>query len=189
MASRKTAWHGPVKDKLSIDELVEMFKLPAWDKVEEMNQDSIWENGDLAYKEALRDGDSESKAEKAREDAEGEAGLDIYKHWHDAVVSASESLFGEHYLDIVPASAKRKGVRPHEYKIVPTKGWDAALKQIIETINGVGMFHFSSAKEFLDSGPYATARIGVLTHLHHMKDYPRVYGGSSAQSLYERAWR
>jgi len=189
MATRKTAWHGPVKDKLNVDELATMFKLPTWDKIDEMNIDTIWENGDAAYKEALQDGESEKKAEESREKAEHAAGNEVYRTWHDAVMSAAENLFGKHHLELIAVPMKRKSVRPYEYRVQPKTSWDAALKQIIETINGVGMFHFSSAREFLDSGPYASARIGVLTHLHHIKDYPRVYGGTSAQHLYERAFR
>lgn len=189
MAARKAPWHGKVVDKLSVDQLAELFGLESFEKIDERNTDYVWEAGDSAYKHAIHEGESEKKAEKAREDAEGEAGVEIYTKWHDGVMAAAESLFGEHHLSLSPATAKRKGVRPFEYKVEPSKSWDAALKAIIETINGVGMFHFSSVREFLDSGPYSTPRIGVLTHLHHIASYPAVYGGTSAQRIFERSWR
>jgi len=178
----------PIQDKINIEELAKMFDLSSWDEIDERNRDNIWETGDYAYKNALSDGDSEEKAEKAREDAEGEAGHDLYKNWHDGVMAAADALFGEHGLELAPIKS-RGNDRPFEYRIAPTESWDAALKQIIETINGVGMFHFSSRREFLDSGPYATARIGVLRHVHHISSYPEVYGGTSAARYFEQGFR
>ena len=65
---------------------------------------------------------------------------------------------------------------------------DVLLEKIRETINGVGDFHFSSLREFLDSGPY-TARQAVLGHLRSIRSYPAVYGGSGAHQMYEQHWR
>jgi hypothetical protein len=178
-----------VSDKVDVNELAKMFDLPDYDKIDEQNVDYVWENGDYAYKEALGGGASEDEAEEARQKAEGEAQTEIYNKWHSGVIDAAEALFGEHGLTLVPIKPKHRGSLPYTYKVVPTTSWNDALKQIIETINGVGYFHFSNPKEFLDSGPYASARIGVLTHLHHIKDQPAVYGGTSAQSIFDRAWR
>lgn len=177
-----------VSDKVDVNELAKMFDLPDYDKIDEMNVDYVWEQGDYAYKETLSQGGSEDEAEEARQKAEGEAQSETYSKWHSGVTDAAEKLFGEHGLTLVPKKPKHKGSLPYEYKVVPTTSWNDALKQIIETINGVGYFHFSSPKEFLDSGPYASARIGVLTHLHHIKDHPAVYGGTSAQRIFDKAW-
>lgn len=183
---KKSSWHGPVTDKISISDLASMLGLPDFDQIDELNTDYVWDSGNAAYKESIRDGESESKAEKARERAEGLAQVEVFGKWHSGVMNAADHLFGEHHLQLSPVSAKK--ALGTEFKISPKTTWDAALKQIIETINGVGMFHFSSVREFLQSGPYATARIGVLTHLSHIKDYPRVYGGTSAQRLFDRSW-
>lgn len=178
-----------VSDKVDINELARMFDLPDYDKIDEQNVDYVWENGNYAYKEALQQGESEEEAEEARQKAEGEAQTEIYSKWHGGVLAAAEQLFGEHELELVPLRPKHRGSLPYEFRVVPKTSWNDSLKLIIETINGVGYFHFSSPKEFLSSGPYASARIGVLTHLHHIKDHPAVYGGTSASSIFDRSWR
>lgn len=187
MATKKVPWHGKVKDKLNLDELAHLFDLPAWEKIDESNMDNQWEHGNYAYKEALEHGASEAKAEKAREKAEEEAGSEVYVSWGEGVIAAADQLFRYHYLELIPI--KGTGRYPYEFKVVPKTTWDSALGQIIETINGVGMFHFASAREFLDSGPYSTPRIGVLTHLHHIASYPAVYGDYSAKRTFERSFR
>lgn len=188
MATRKTAWHGPVKDKLSVDELAEMFKLTPWDKVEDMNIDYVAENGAQAYREALHEGLSDKKAEELRYKAEDAAQTELYRNWNLAVVEAADALFHEHHLALEAIKPRSTKAIAHEYRVTAPEGWRKALAQIVQTINGVGMFHFSNVKELLDSGPYSTERIGVLTHLHHIKDYPRVYGTTSAERRFQRSF-
>lgn len=158
---------------VNIDQLAAMFGLPSWDKIEEMNQDYIWESARGA------------ETEEAQQKAEEEASAELYNKWHDAVESAAENLFGLHGLDLV---AKGKGDRAYEYKIEPKQSWQDAARQIVNTINGVGYFHFNTTKEFLDSGPW-TAREAVLEHLGYIKRYSDVYGSDSAKSRFEAAWR
>ncbi len=175
-----------VPSKITIDGLASLFGLESAESLDERNTDYVWESGDFAAKYALEHGASESESEAAREAAEGEAQSEVYGKWHGGVLAAAESLFEEHGLTLVPIG---KGLRPFEFRICPVKGWKDSLRAVIETINGVGYFYFSSPREFLDSGPYASARVGVLTHLHWIKDHPAVYGGTSAERLFERAFR
>lgn len=192
MASRKLpSGRGPVSDKISIDDLAKMFELPDFEDLEEGNLDYISDAGSSAYREAREDEElSMSKAEEARHQAETDAQTELYKKWHDAVLSAASTLFEHHHLALRPLEKRRGFVRPHEYRVVPLKGvWITSLRQIIATINGVGMFHFSSPAEFLSHGPYPTERVAVLNHLHQIKNYPAVYGSASADRLYQRAFR
>jgi hypothetical protein len=175
----------PTSDKIDVNQLAELFKLPEWDKIDEHNLDYYWESGNEAYKYAIRNEESEEDAEKAREDAESEASGEVFNSWHDGVTSAAERLFGEHDLELSPTTSDRT---PFEYLVVPKTTWRAALAKIIETINGVGYFHFNDVEEFLDSGPY-TEEEGVLSHLHWIESYPEVYGDTSARSTFDRAFR
>jgi len=78
--------------------------------------------------------------------------------------------------------------RPWEYTI-ESDDWDAAARELITTINGVGYFHFDSLQDALDSGPYRDSREFVLNHLGHMKRWFDVYEGSTARRAFERRLR
>lgn len=171
-------------DKTNIDQLAKMFGLPDWDKIDEMNSQHYWEMS--------RGAEDEDEQLKAEEEARDE----VYGQWYDAVEHAASKLFEEHGLELQPAGkwhpstyAKTKAERrPYDLKIVPSTSWNDAANKIRETVNGVGTFHFNNLKEFLDSGPYS-ARQAVLSHLGWIRDYPAVYGSSSAHQMYDHHWR
>jgi len=192
-AARALMWeHTPnakskVSDKINMDGIAELFGLDTYEHLHERNIDYFGDAGYEARKYALSEGASEEEADEADMKAQEEADTEMFHQWHSAVMAAAESLFEKHGLTLVPAG--KKGERyPYEYKVVPEESWEKALVPIIETVNGVGYFHFGSVKEFLRSGPY-TPREGVLTHMHWIKDYPAVYGDTSAQRIYERSFR
>ena len=138
----------------------------------------IDEEGGYAYRAARKEGASEGKAEKAREKAEKMVhdNLELAYIWtvYETIEKEAEDKFD---LNVTQQN-------PNRYKVTPKTDWKTSLKKIIETINGIGMFHFSSVKEFLDSGPY-TPREGVLTHLHYLADYGSVYGEASLKHQFE----
>ncbi len=144
------------------------------------------------YWEMSRGAEDEDEQLKAEEEARDE----VYGQWYDAVEHAASKLFEEHGLELQPAGkwhpstyAKTKAERrPYDLKIVPSTSWNDAANKIRETVNGVGTFHFNNLKEFLDSGPYS-ARQAVLSHLGWIRDYPAVYGSSSAHQMYDHHWR
>jgi hypothetical protein len=168
--------------KFYVEDLAELFGLPDSESVRELNDewlhDSWWKP---AYEEALDEGLSEEDAEEAGAEAESEGLDELYANWINAVESAVSDLFEEHGLELVEVT---RGT----FKLTPEKSWNDAAAKIIETINGVGYFHFNSVKEFLDSGPY-TPKVAVIEHLGWIKDYPEVYGESSVNQRYHRAWR
>lgn len=71
------------------------------------------------------------------------------------------------------------------WKIVPKRGWFRAAKELIETINGYGIFHFGSVSEGIRSGPYEGSRGFVLNHLGWIPEYYNVYEGSKASSMFK----
>jgi len=105
-----------------------------------------------------------------------------------AVVSVAESLLAEHKLVLCEEKSRKRGTY---YRVVPAtkRGWMESLREIRKTINGVGMFTFSSTTELLSSGPYKSAKQGVLHHLHWIKWYPEVYGGGSVARMIDSALR
>jgi len=175
-------------DKISIEELAKLFDLTAWDKIEEMNEHYLSQIQSQAESQAAaNDEDPEDASNAAFEEAQ----TDLFNNWYDAVESASSKLFEEHGLELLAMRNTRKvnkNYRPFYLKIIPTRSWTDAANRLRETINGVGDFHFSSLRDFLDSGPY-TARQAVLAHLGYIRRYPDVYGTPSAQRLYQFAWK
>lgn len=168
---------------INVDTLAAMFKLPSWDKTDECNIEYIWETGQYAYSEALKEGKSEAEAEESREEAERIESEDMFHKWHRAVTVAVGQMFEKHGLALKP---RRKGeAYPFEYKIVALAGWKDAADKIIDTINGVGYFHFGTVRDFISSGPYRTARQAVLHHVGWIPDHAEVYGTSSARMIYE----
>lgn len=180
----------PKKDNVrTVEQLAELFDLPEWDDIHERNWEYWADRGTYAYDSALEDGDNEEEAEAAREEAEQEAEQEVFSQWHNGVVSAAERIFEEHKLKLVPVDTHKY---PWEYKVEPeiagAKGWRAAAEELLETLNGVGHFYFSSLDDFLDSGPY-TPREAVLSHLAYMSYWPEIYGAHSARAIYEWSWR
>jgi len=175
-------------DITDLDELADMLDVPGpeqWGEWIAESEEVSYEGG-AAYDGAIEEGLTEEEAEKARDAAEQQASDEIYENYANALVSTVNHFFGEHGLTVVP-------VRPHvaipfEYRIVPEKSWSDAAEAIIDTINGVGTFHFSSLQDFMDSGPY-TAKQAVLKHLHWIQARSKVYGGSSPRAYFDRQLR
>ena len=165
-------------DRITIDQLAEMFGLPEWDDVRELNADNLTDGIDWS------DEDAALEAELA-------AANEIYARWYDAVRKVADVLFKAHGLELVDTVKVTKDFhRCVDLRVRPkaTSDWKTAAEKLRQTINRVGYFYFSSLKEFLDSGPY-TARRAVLTHLPYVRHYAEVFGVSSARTLYEVAWR
>ena len=176
-----------LSDKLNLDQLAELFMLPDFERIAEMNSDNTYTESMYAYNEAIKDGDSEDAAEEKQIEAQQDAESELYRKWAGGVLHAAETLFGKHGLELTAIKAKnaKRGDVSFEYKIHPTKSWDAAAEQIRVTIDGVGSIYVGiNLHEFLDSGPW-TARQAVLEHLRWMSQYPSVYGSTSAHRLYE----
>ena len=170
---KKPTGKGKTSTKIDVDRLVKMLGLPEWDDIDERNADY--------YHQAARGAeDEDAAADEVRDE--------LFGKWYDAVTGVAERLFGEHGLELDPIGKGSKAPRPYYFKVVPKTNWNAAADKIRETINGVGYFHFNNLREFLDSGPY-TATQAVLGHLGSISDYPSVYGGSSARSMYDQAMR
>lgn len=102
-----------------------------------------------------------------------------FNAYYDAVVNTSKYLFEQHNLYL-------ESKKPFIYCVQPVVSWKDSANEIIETINGVGMFEFLSVKEFLESGPY-TPMMAVMNHLHWIPDWVRVYGrGTAADLVYQK---
>jgi hypothetical protein len=169
---------------LTIDQICQIIGVRPPEKVfpEDYNL-GYWED---AYQYAIeREGKTEEEAYEFATKAEAEELSEQWNKYIAAVEAVAINLFAEYHLDLTEKESKRKGTR---YLVSPQKSWRDSCKQIVELINGIGYFHFSSsdnAREFLSSGPY-TAREGVLKHLHHLRRHHEVYGDYSPEYQIKR---
>ena len=171
---------------LTVNEIAGLLGLYTFDALDDDSMDYRFEAGQHAYEEALRRGLDEDAAETARDYAEEEISRDLFSQWHGAVMQAAERLFDAHGLKLVPVHPRH--LQCTQFKVLPTTTWKNAANEIRKTINGVGMFYFASVREFCNAMP-DTPRGTALTHLHWLVEYPRVYGTTTARSMYERAFR
>lgn len=184
----------PVSDTFTFDQLCAAVGLDAnregaMDLIED-NIETIFQSSEYAYNEAIEEGASEEEAEEAMQKAQGDREAEIVNAYVDSAVSTIEDQLSEHFaLNLIEVTKKDKKGKPTEerrWQIKPLRTWKESLKLIVETINGVGYFHFNSVREFLDSGPY-TEREGCLTHLHYLAQHGDVYGGQSLERQFERS--
>lgn len=184
----------PVSDTFTFDQLCAAVDLKAsyegaMDLIER-NVHYSDEARKYAYEQAIEDELDEEDAEEKGMDAEVEAQAEIANAYVDSAVSTIEDQLSEHFaLNLIEVTKKDKKGKPTEerrWQIKPLRTWKESLKLIVETINGVGYFHFNSVREFLDSGPY-TEREGCLTHLHYLAQHGDVYGGQSLERQFERS--
>lgn len=163
----------PVSDKLTLDDLAALLGVGTYDDLHERNWE--WLADSAAYA-----GDQDSEEYQQAYD---ELDRKLFEAWCDALFETLDPLFEEHGLKL--ESANKRDRYAWEHRVVPKVSWDAAARAIVETINGVGYFHFSSVREFLSSGPY-TARTAVLGHLHYVPQWVEVYEGGKANRRFEK---
>ncbi len=173
----------------TIEEVAAEFGLPSWEKISELNTEYFWENSRYAYETAIEKGLSEEEAEEARSIAAGDEEHEYFCQWYDAVERAANTLYEHHNLTLVGVG---KETRP--YHLILTRldkklTWKQTAAQVIETINGYGMFEFKNPQELKQSGPYKSYKEATLEHAGWCKDYAAVYGDYDAKYIYERAMR
>jgi hypothetical protein len=171
------------KAVITLNELCRAFHVETIDDF----QERVTMNGDrtygCVYRDALAEGASEEDAEKRALDAESEELGEACDRYRSAVLSVAEKLFKEHKLSLTEMKRDR-----FRFRVTPDETWRDAAREIIQTINGVGMFRFESVREFCASGPW-TPKEAVLGHLHWIADWPDVYEGTKARSMVDRALR
>src|SRR3990167_7158337 len=181
--------------KLLIYAIAEKLALPDYSAIEETNADNISEQGYYASKaereeiaqweEGLSEEEIEERAEKARYKAEEEAQKDLFRQCIGAVLRAAEEIWGFHHLDIREGRLRVGEPRLARLVVTPKSGksWYDVAAEIARTINGVGLTHVPA--EDYRRNP----RKWGGEHLKSMQVQPEVYGGPSAERIYESSFR
>ena len=166
----------------NIGELADLWGLTSWDKLDEMNLDYFWESAGSARDRAQEEGEEdEEKLEEIGNNEEQRIRDEMYSSWSNAVESTSEALFEVADLNIEKSELGN-------YFIYPTTNWRDSLKIIIEIINTLGLFHFSSVEALLDSGPYGL-REAVDKHYTYLRQAHEVFDVPNPERLYTRNFR
>ena len=174
-------------DVVNVDQLAEMFSLPSWDEIMELNLDYFFETAHDSVKG--EEYNSEDERDQALATAEQDAQDDLYKQWHHAVCRTAETLL-ERALGLSLHACKVKSATaiPYEMRVKPLVSWQDSAAKLVALINGVGTFHYNSLSEFL-SVECCTARQAALGHIGYAKRYSDIYGATTAQQYYDRAMR
>jgi hypothetical protein len=185
----KKSWAGvdvgdTYPDVIDAEKLAEFLAVPTYTDVWEGNEEYLGSYYSAGMEEALNEGLPIEEAEEAAEEAQYAAEEELLANYTSALEAAADSVLEPHKL-VAEAIGKHQG----QYKIVPTGTWKDAAWEIIRTINGIGMFYYEDAKALKDVGPYRSYKQAVLSHLHWVKDYPKVYGTRSAERVFHNSWR
>jgi hypothetical protein len=82
-------------DKINVNQIAALLKLPEYDSVHESNIDGyIGEAGSAAYGQALAGGATEEEAEEADMKAQEEADAELFHQWHGGVMHARSAVLG-----------------------------------------------------------------------------------------------
>ena len=171
-------------DRFDYDELANLFGLPDSEEIHEQTWECVADAQQDAYEQGLTtyEGEGEEGAEEAAtelgERARDEAETEVYGGWRNAVEHVASTEFDEVGLQLQKAG-------DWDFKVVPEKNWRDAAAAMVDLINGIGPFYFSSLQEFFDSGPY-TPKEAVLAHLGHVRRRAEVYGDIRPRALYDR---
>lgn len=70
---------------------------------------------------------------------------------------------------------------------ITSPSWETSAQEVIECINGYGLFHFQDVDDLIRSGPYAGAKGATLSHLHWIQEWCAVFGDDSPRRAFDRA--
>jgi len=181
MKNPKTAVE--VKSFKDVQELADWAGIETdFDGLIESNSDYIWDAGSYAEKEAIEAEATEVEIEKARNNAERSVGDALYRAWKKSVEAGARYLLESRTIDLPLGLTEYNGA--YSIDLRAGTSWAELVSKLVVIINGVGSFEFRSAKELADSGPY-TMKQAAVSHLGWVKSWPNVYGGHSAQRIFE----
>jgi len=152
--------------------------LPTFEEVDDCNVDWYSEVYGNAKDSAVKDGYTDEEAEQQAGEVESEEREKIFKDYYNAIEQTLNYLLEFHNLGLVE---KNKC-----YFVEAKESWEKVAQTVIETINGMGPFYYENIKAFKDIGPYKSYCEASMQHLHWLRHYTEVYGGTNYRRIYER---
>jgi NDP-sugar pyrophosphorylase family protein len=70
--------------------------------------------------------------------------------------------------------------------VFDSEDWDETAKEMIESINGYGMFKFEDVEDLVASGPYASVKDAVILHLSWHKHRSAIFGQDGVKQIFEK---
>ena len=120
-------------------------------------------------------------------DDEEEEEAEAWTRYMRAVLTVAEKLLEEHDLELVVS--RKGGSEFGPFKVVPKTSWRKSLDHVRQTINGVGMFYYGSVSTMVLESSCDTYRSCTMAHLHWVKDWARVYEGTTSKAMVDKEER
>lgn len=116
--------------------------------------------------------------EAASEESSTYTGNAISNAW-EAAFKAAVKVLEESFL----LSLEESG----DHFRITSPSWEASAQEVIECINGYGLFYFRDVDDLIHSGPYAGSKGATLSHLHWIQEWGAVFGCDSPRRAFGRA--
>ena len=165
------------------------FKLPPLDEIHEANFDFYSEQSYGAVEEEKQERErneeppmTEAEEQEFRWKIEEEVSNRVFKLYVNAAEEALNHVLGQHHLNAEYFEGNWL-VKPESGKT-----WKDAAEQIMETMNGVGMFYAPSLKEFYEQTSVKSFKELVMTHIHWAAYYPELYGTARIERIFEESF-
>jgi hypothetical protein len=153
--------------EITIHQLAEMFSLPSWDAILELNQDNMPfsdDDCDEAYHQAERE---------------------LFLKWHTGVYHVAEHVLTQHHLDL---HTDDESETPEVFTVITTTDWKHSLGKILDTMNGVGDFYHQDIYEYQSVNNYPDPETAAQKSFGWVRYYPAVYG-DHVQARFHQAFR
>lgn len=167
---------------ITLSKLLTLLDIPTFDELYEDALRSTWTYTE-AFQDAKNNGCSNEEAWVAAEEAEAQESKEYYDKWKSAAEYAANYYTELHGMNLTYHSEN------DTVDIVENRCWRAVADKIKETINGVGIFYYSSVEEFKDSIPAQSYEETAVSHLHWIKRYGDVFGEASPKQMFEHRLR
>jgi hypothetical protein len=154
-----------------LEDLITQMDLKIWgpDECFENNIDSFSDSFSYARDEAIKDGYTDEQADQKGQEAEDQARDEDANEYRGKVMECLNYLFS--FCDCELTEKKGK------YYLAPLTTWAAAADKMAELISGYGTFEYRSGKDLKNTLPAKTYSEAVISHIHWLKEGPKVYGG------------
>ena len=163
------------KDMLTREEVCSLLGVKSFDAFYETYEGWVLEHH---WEKTAGIPEETTEWEAASEESSDYTGNALSQAWEAAFKAAVKVLEEAFRL-----SLKESDDRLH----ITSPSWEASAQEVIECINGYGLFHFQDVDDLIRSGPYEGAKGATLSHLHWIQEWGAVFGDDSPRRAFDRA--
>jgi len=165
----------PTQDKVSVSYFSNLFGCISLDELIEENIDFVFQSVYESLK--AEDRNDPNYQDKCDDEAD--------KYWEkivEAYYSALNTIFT--YLS-EECGVTCLLVKESNSITFDSPSWEEALNIVLDSIHGVGAFHFEDGTDLINSGPYDGAKGAVIHHIHWHACRGEIYGSQSITAMFK----